>query len=136
MLAEIGQQMGVRAAMPGFEALEALGDYSWPGNLRELQNVAREFLLTPDAGALEAEMERRRQTISRNRPTGRPALKEQVKQASKQAEGEIILQALDHHRWNRRRTAEALSISYRSLMYKMKNCNIRQDSRVRRSMAQ
>jgi DNA-binding NtrC family response regulator len=136
MLAEIGQQMGVRAAMPDSQALETLGDYSWPGNLRELQNVAREFLLTPDSGALEAEMARRRQTISRHRPSGRPALKEQVKQASKRAEGEIILRALEQHRWNRRRAAEALRISYRSLMYKMKSCDIRNESGMRRSVAQ
>jgi DNA-binding NtrC family response regulator len=135
MLAEIGNQMGVRAAMPDWHALEALVDYSWPGNLRELQNVAREFLLTPDSGALEAEMERR-QTISRDRPNGRPALKEQVKQASKRVEGEIILRALEQHRWNRRRAAEALRISYRSLMYKMKSCDIRNESGVRRSVAQ
>jgi two-component system response regulator AtoC len=136
MLAEIGQQMGVRAAMPDLQALEALGDYSWPGNLRELQNVAREFLLTPDSGALEAEMERRRQTISRNRTSGSPALKEQVKQASRRVEGEIILRVLEQHRWNRRRAAEALRISYRSLMYKMKSCDIRNESGVRRSVAQ
>ena len=136
MLAEIGQQMGVRAAVPGLQALEALRDYSWPGNLRELQNVAREFLLAPDSGVLEAEMERRRQAISKNRPGGRPPLKEQVKQASRRVEGEIILRALEQHRWNRRRAAEALRISYRSLMYKMKSCDIRNESEVRRSVAQ
>lgn len=134
MLAEIGQQMGVGASIPAMQALEALGDYSWPGNLRELQNVAREFLLAPDSGALEAEMERRRQTISRNRPGGSPALKEQVRQASRRVEGEIILRALEQHRWNRRRAAEALRISYRSLMYKMKSCDIRNES-TRRSVA-
>jgi len=136
MLAEIGQQMGVRAPMPDLQALEALGDYSWPGNLRELQNVVREFLLAPDSRALEAEMERRRQTTSRNRPSGSPALKEQVRQASKRVEGEIILRALEQHRWNRRRAAEALRISYRSLMYKMKSCDIRNESGARRSVAQ
>jgi transcriptional regulator with PAS, ATPase and Fis domain len=33
--------------------------------------------------------------------------------------------ALDQHRWNRRRAAKALNISYRSLMYKMKYCGLR-----------
>jgi transcriptional regulator with PAS, ATPase and Fis domain len=101
-----------------------------------LQNVAREFLIAPDSRALEAEMERRRQTISIHRPSGNQALKEQVKQASKQAEGKIILRALEQHRWNRRRAAEALRISYRSLMYKMKSCDIRNESGARRSVAQ
>ena len=136
MLAEIGQQMDVRVVMPNLRAMEALMDYSWPGNLRELQNLARQFLLMPDSSALEIEMESRRQSVLRSRPSGSPALKAQVKQASKQVEGEIILRALEQHRWNRRRAAEALRISYRSLMYKMKNCDIRNEMGARRSVAQ
>ena len=53
------------------------------------------------------------------------SLRERVRQAAKQVESEIIIDALQHHRWNRRRAAEALNISYRSLMYKMKSCNLR-----------
>ena len=58
------------------------------------------------------------------------SLRERVRQASRKVEAEIILEALEQHRWNRRRTAEALRISYRSLMYKMKNCNVREDNAV------
>ena len=53
------------------------------------------------------------------------SLRERVRQASRKIEAQIIVEALEQHRWNRRRTAEALKISYRSLMYKMKNCNVR-----------
>ena len=53
------------------------------------------------------------------------SLRERVRQAAKRVESEIIIDALQHHRWNRRRAAEALNISYRSLMYKMKSCNLR-----------
>ena len=53
------------------------------------------------------------------------SLRERVRQATRQVESEIILEALEQHRWNRRRTAEALRISYRLLMYKMKSCNLR-----------
>lgn len=53
------------------------------------------------------------------------SLRERVRQATRQIESEIIIEALERHRWNRRRTAEALKISYRSLMYKMKNCDLR-----------
>ena len=62
---------------------------------------------------------------------GRGSLRERVRQAAKDLESEIIMEALEQHRWNRRRTAEALRISYRSLMYKMKNCNLRDDRAVR-----
>lgn len=53
------------------------------------------------------------------------SLRERVREATRQFESEIILAALEQHRWNRRRTAEALRISYRLLMYKMKSCNLR-----------
>jgi DNA-binding NtrC family response regulator len=56
------------------------------------------------------------------------SLRERVRQATRQIESEIILETLERHRWNRRRTAEALRISYRLLMYKMKSCNLRDDS--------
>jgi DNA-binding NtrC family response regulator len=62
-----------------------------------------------------------------------PSLRERVRQATKQIESEIILETLEQHRWNRRRTAEALRISYRLLMYKMKSCNLRDEILVQRT---
>ena len=53
------------------------------------------------------------------------SLRERVRKATKQIESEIILETLEQHRWNRRRTAAALKISYRLLMYKMKSSNLR-----------
>jgi two-component system response regulator AtoC len=61
---------------------------------------------------------------------GHVSLRERVRQAVIKTESEIIREALDRHRWNRRKTAEALRISYRSLMYKMKNCNLRDDEQA------
>jgi DNA-binding NtrC family response regulator len=62
-----------------------------------------------------------------------PSLRERVRQATKQIESEIILETLEQHRWNRRRTAVALRISYRLLMYKMKSCNLRDEILVQRT---
>jgi DNA-binding NtrC family response regulator len=59
------------------------------------------------------------------------SLRERVRHATRQIESAIILEALEQHRWNRRRTAEALKISYRLLMYKMKNCDLRSEAPVR-----
>lgn len=55
------------------------------------------------------------------------SLREAAFEARKRAEAQIILAALHQHRWNRRRAAEALNISYRSLMYKMKYCGLRDE---------
>ena len=49
-----------------------------------------------------------------------------VRQATREIESQIILEALEKNRWNRRRAAEDLKISYRLLMYKMKNCKLRE----------
>jgi len=64
----------------------------------------------------------------------RTSLRERVRQAARSTESEIIKEALERHRWNRRKTAEALRISYRSLMYKMKHCNLRDDEQVAPSL--
>lgn len=56
------------------------------------------------------------------------SLRIRVRHAARQVESSIIREALEQHHWNRRRTAEALKISYRSLMYKMKMCNLRDSS--------
>jgi len=71
----------------------------------------------PQNGRTEGEL-----SISRS-----GSLRERVRQAARRVESEIIIEALDRHRWNRRRAAKALKISYRSLMYKMKNCDLREE---------
>jgi transcriptional regulator with PAS, ATPase and Fis domain len=57
----------------------------------------------------------------------RTSLRARVRQAIVQTESEIIKETLERYRWNRRKTAEALQISYRSLMYKMKHCKLRDE---------
>ena len=112
---------------PPSRLLDALMEYDWPGNLRELQNIARTYVVMAQADEIIAELRDR----SRHTPEllqvqpDRRSLKEQVKGVSQRLESEIILQTLERHHWNRRRAAESLQISYRSLLYKMKSCNLR-----------
>jgi len=63
------------------------------------------------------------------------SLRDRVRQATREIESQIILEALEQHRWNRRRAAETLRISYRLLMYKMKSCNLRAEASVGRAAA-
>jgi len=102
------------------ETYRLFQDYSWPGNVRELENAAkaivalgdetiamgglRAMLLRPDAGS----------------NGGRVSLKQVARAASREAEKEIIMQVLTRTRWNRRRAAEVLQISYKALLYKLK----------------
>ncbi|HEY7617171.1 MAG TPA: sigma 54-interacting transcriptional regulator [Terriglobales bacterium] len=127
MLGRMQAQVDTNAPAPPASVLDALAEYPWPGNVRELQNIVRSYLIDPDPANLVAEMARRHgalQAVIRD-DEKQLALKDQVRRASRRLESEIILRTLERHRWNRRRTAENLQISYRSLLYKMKNCNIR-----------
>jgi two-component system response regulator AtoC len=51
---------------------------------------------------------------------GRVSLKDVARAASREAEKELILKALTRTRWNRRRAAQDLQISYKALLYKLK----------------
>jgi two-component system response regulator AtoC len=95
-------------------------DYSWPGNLHELGAAARILVALGDEhlamGGLRALLQkapspRNGRTIS---------LKAASKAASHEAEKELILRVLTRTRWNRRRAAEELQISYKALLYKLK----------------
>lgn len=95
-------------------------DYSWPGNLRELESAARVLVALGDErlamGGLRA-------LLRQPSDTGngvRTSLKAAAKAASHQAEKELILKVLTRTRWNRRRAAAELQISYKALLYKLK----------------
>jgi two-component system, NtrC family, response regulator AtoC len=95
-------------------------DYSWPGNLRELEAAARAIVAVGDESVAMGGL---RSTFVRsdNGSNGtRVSLKEVSRAASREAEKELILKALTRTRWNRRRAAQELQISYKALLYKLK----------------
>src|SRR5438105_3668801 len=95
-------------------------DYSWPGNLRELESAARVLVALGDEhlamGGLRALLRQPSEAGNGNRLS----LKAAAKAASHQAERELILKVLTRTRWNRRRAAAELQISYKALLYKLK----------------
>jgi two-component system, NtrC family, response regulator AtoC len=112
-------------ARPSLSArtMRMLLDHSWPGNIRELENVVRKIVALGDEQLAVSEL-----TAA---PIERPApmeisepraysLKQAARAASRDAEKELILRALEHTRWNRKRAAQELQISYKSLLYKLK----------------
>jgi two-component system response regulator AtoC len=102
------------------EILRLFQDYSWPGNLRELESAARVLVALGDErlamGGLRALLHR----PSNSGNGGGVSLKAASKAASHQAEKELILKVLTRTRWNRRRAAAELQISYKALLYKLK----------------
>ncbi len=102
------------------ETLRLFLDYSWPENLRELENAARVLVALGDEhvamGGLRALL---RKPNGGGKNAG-VSLKAASRAASREAEKELILSALTRTRWNRRRAAEELQISYKALLYKLK----------------
>jgi two-component system response regulator AtoC len=117
---------------PGFRQFSAglmnvLPFYDWPGNLRELQNFTTRTMVMQDEGdairELESKIDKRGAVKMRCATTNsmqqkRP-LRSLVQDVKYHAETRMIEEVLLECGWNRRHAARKLSISYRSLLYKI-----------------
>jgi two-component system response regulator AtoC len=143
---------------PSASVREALAAYAWPGNVRELENTVKRFVILRDEGLLLADLRReplgepaavsQAPAASLTAPPAsvpptrlaapviaesetaprRGKLPELARAAAMTAETEAIQQTLDRFRWNRRKTAQQLGVSYKTLLNKMKECGIRAPS--------
>jgi two-component system response regulator AtoC len=104
------------------EMLAAFQQYHWPGNVRELENFIRRFVILGDKEILMEEMKvPRAESFEMDFVyDGSMSLKVLSRKAVRQLETKIILNALKAHLWNRKKAAKALNISYRALLYKLK----------------
>ena len=123
---------------PSKHLLDAALNYPWPGNLRELENfVKRYVILEDDEGSLRelVEMSATRQRTSPRQDVLVPkeqGLKALVRGLKDEAEMEAIADALEKTRWCRKDAAKMLGISYKALLYKMRQFNL-DTPRTRRS---
>ena len=119
-LAKYAQEFRRPVPVLSKETRRLFQDYSWPGNLHELESAARILVALGDEqlamGGLRALLQKT--PASRNGKT--MSLKAAAKAASHEAEKELILKVLARTRWNRRRAAAELQISYKALLYKLK----------------
>jgi two-component system, NtrC family, response regulator AtoC len=106
--------------------LHYLENLDWPGNVRELSNlIARYVLIGQDAFAgQEIPQKHRAEMAVGSGPDGKIELKSIAKEAIREMERNVIMEALRVHQWNRRKTAEALKISYRALIYKIREAGL------------
>jgi two-component system, NtrC family, response regulator AtoC len=109
-------------------AVNSLLSYHWPGNVRELENIIKkvvvlenEELATRDLTSLSRPLANEHVQNLRN---GRPSLKKVGKLAAQEAEKELIMDTLLETRWNRKKAAELLDISYKALLYKIKQSGL------------
>jgi two-component system, NtrC family, response regulator AtoC len=108
--------------------LHTLSEHSWPGNLRELENVINRYLVLGDEKAIVDELA---PTAAYQGAAGMVAeapnaagLKAMVKNLKGDAESTAIAQVLEGVGWNRKAAANDLQISYKALLYKIKQYDL------------
>ena len=108
--------------------LERFRRHHWPGNVRELENYVKRYVILDSPESILEELDERGRSAPAAAfelpPIEEFSLKKFAKQASQQAEHHMIVEALRQTRWNRKRAAEMLGISYRALLYKIKDAGI------------
>jgi DNA-binding NtrC family response regulator len=139
-LEKYSEKFGKTPPGPSKYLMDAAVNYPWPGNLRELENfVKRYVILEDDEGSLRELIEMsstRQRTSPREEPTAprEQGLKALVRGLKDEAEMEAIGDALEKTRWCRKDAAKMLGISYKALLYKMRQFNL-DTPRTRRTAA-
>jgi two-component system, NtrC family, response regulator AtoC len=108
--------------------LEALTGHSWPGNLRELENTIKRYLVLADEKAIIEELSPLQSTnavaAGGEDMDNSGGLKYLVRNLKGNAESAAIAQTLEGTGWNRKAAANDLQISYKALLYKIKQYNL------------
>lgn len=108
----------------GDDAIAALESYSWPGNIRELQNVVERAVLLGKTEAIHAADLPRDIAGSPVIRVARSGEQRTLKEALEEPERQIILEVLEAHNWNRNATADALGVNRTTLYKKMKKLGL------------
>jgi len=125
------------------EILDIFRSYNWPGNVRELRNVVSRLMLLGDWTVVRREIlgGTHAATVSPPGFGSLPAvqtaddakeriekkflpLKEVKKRAIQEAERKLIGSVLQETGWNRKRAAKILGISYKAMLYKIRELNL------------
>jgi two-component system response regulator AtoC len=116
------------------ELLAVLQKYHWPGNIRELENLVKRYVILGTEEVISSDLVTREQEYFNPEINldGPISLKKITRQAVRELERKIILKVLQANHWNRKQAARALSISYRALLYKIRDAGLPSNRVVRR----
>jgi DNA-binding NtrC family response regulator len=124
--------------------MDACLKHSWPGNLRELSNFVKRYLVLGDETLAASELQPRPDGGGGAHADGGRAamagaegggLKSLSRNAKDEAEAEAIARALEETNWNRKQAAALLKISYKALLYKIRQYGIAQTRSTHRLSA-
>lgn len=122
-LRSYSRQFGRNPRPLSAKTMSAMQRYSWPGNIRELENLIKSYVILDSEDVIRVEL-----LNGENTGHGNGAAKDDptsLKAAVRALENRLILRTLEQHHWNRRQAARTLKISYRSLMYRLRQSNVR-----------
>ena len=140
------------------DTLRLFAEYEWPGNVRELENLVKRMVILGSDTAIRREvadaiagrflrvgpipaLQQTAAPVAPAAAAGTPAtsppaqvfsgsLKDIGRSAAREAERKLISRTLQQTRWNRREAAEILGISYKALLYKIKDAELGKASRT------
>jgi two-component system, NtrC family, response regulator AtoC len=123
-----------RAPLPMSQTmLQACLDHTWPGNLRELNNFIKRYLVLGDEKLAITELQPKNDGsgahfdgTTSHPPESAGGLKSLARTAKDEAEAGAITKALEETNWNRKQAAALLQISYKALLYKIRQYGIAQ----------
>jgi len=128
LLQYYNDKLNGRAPMLRPALLSKMQRYSWPGNIRQLENLIKRYVVMGTEDVILSELLQPAEGDPLDNLTfeGPVSLKKLTRQTVRRIEAKIILNALHANNWNRKKAARALGISYRALLYKLKEVGIPQ----------
>ena len=131
-LDKYGKKYGRKVPPLSNKTMEAFSEHHWAGNVRELENVIQRLVVLGDEDTIIEELtpvtkedpipEKKKKVVPAKKIW--PSLKEVHQEAIKKVESEMILKALEMTNWNRKKAADKLNISYKALLYKIKETSL------------
>ena len=131
-LDKYGKKYGRKVPPFSTKTMEAFSEHHWAGNVRELENVIQRLVVLGDEDTIIEELtpvtkedpipEKKKKVVPAKKIW--PSLKEVHQEAIKKVESEMILKALEMTNWNRKKAADKLNISYKALLYKIKETSL------------
>jgi len=117
------------------ELMAVLRKYHWPGNIRELENLVKRYVILGSEDVISSDLAPRpADFFNAELPLdGQISLKKLTRQAVRELERKVILKVLQTHHWNRKQAAKALSISYRALLYKIRDAGLPSNRAIRQA---
>ncbi len=126
LLEYYNDKLNGRAPMLRPALLAKMQRYAWPGNVRQLENLIKRYVVMGSEDVILSELLQpaENELLDDFVFNGPISLKKLTRQTVRKIEAKIILNALHANNWNRKKAARSLDISYRALLYKLKDVGI------------